>query len=104
MTFALNFLETVETRLASEGEEKLYLLILKGFCYLDLNKLYDCENVIKSLKSKLEGSFEVDQIIYANFSKLSAYYFEKKGNYDEFYNNSLQFLAYVNDTVRLTLT
>lgn len=99
MNDALSFLENLEVRLDSKGEEAYYLRILKGFCMLDLNKLYECEEIIKNLKIQLEKSFEIDQIIYANFSKLSAYYYERKGNYDEFYNNSLQFLAYVKENV-----
>jgi hypothetical protein len=100
MEEALLFLDNVETRLTSKGEEIFFLRVLKGFAYLHLNRLYECEDIIKNLKNQLEKSFEVDQIIYANFSKLAAYYYEKKENYDEFYNNSLQYLAYVKDNVR----
>lgn len=97
MNEALIFLENIEVRIEPKGEEKYFIRILKAFCLLDLNRLYECEDIIKSLKVQLEKSFEVDQLIYSNFSKLSAYYFEKKENYDEFYNNSLQFLAYVKE-------
>lgn len=101
MNEALIFLENIEVRIEPKGEEKYFIRILKAFCLLDLNRLYECEDIIKSLKVQLEKSFEVDQLIYSNFSKLSAYYFEKKENYDEFYNNSLQFLAYVKENVRI---
>jgi hypothetical protein len=77
----------------------MFLRILKGLCYLDLNRLYECEDIIKTLKNQLDKNFEVEQIIYSNFYKLSAYYYEKKENYDEFYNNSLQYLAYVKENV-----
>lgn len=100
MDEALIFLENIEGRIEAKGEEKYYLRILKGFCFYELNRLYECEEIIKSLKSQLEKSFEVDQVIYSNFYKLSALYYEKKENYDEFYNNSLQFLAYVKENVR----
>jgi hypothetical protein len=100
MNDALVFLENIEARIEPKGEEKYFIRILKGFCLLDMNRLYECEDIIKGLKVQLEKSFEVDQLIYSNFSKLCAYYFEKKENYDEFYNNSLQFLAYVKENVR----
>ena len=100
---ALKFLDNVESRLETKGEESYFLQILKGFAYLDLDQLYECEDIIKSLKVQLEKTFEVDQLIYSNFSKLSAYYYEKKGNYDEFYNNSLQYLAYVKEHVSIIL-
>ncbi len=66
-----------------------------------MNRLYECEEVIKSLKNQLEKSFEVDQAIYSNFYKLSALYFEKKNNQDEFYNNALQYLGYVRENVSI---
>jgi hypothetical protein len=96
---ALNFLDQLEIRLAPKGEEGLYLRILKGTTYLELGKLYECEDIIKGLKFQLEKNFEVDQIIYSQFYRLSAYFYDKKGNFDEFYNNSLQFLAYVKEHV-----
>lgn len=99
MEESLIFLDNVESRLDSKGEELYFLRILKGFALLELNKLYECEDIIKNLKTQLERSFELDQIVLANFSKLAAYYYEKKENYDEFYNNSLQFLAYVRENV-----
>jgi hypothetical protein len=101
MEEALHLLDNVEARLSSNGEEIYFLRILKGFAYLDLNRLYECEDIIKNLRIQLEKSFEVDQVIYANFSKLAAYYYERKENYDEFYNNSLQYLAYVQNNVSL---
>lgn len=55
--------------------------------------------MIKNLRIQLEKSFEVDQLIYSNFYKLSALYYEKKQNHDEFYNNALQYLAYVKENV-----
>jgi hypothetical protein len=103
MQEGLIFLDNVETRLNSKGEEIFFLRVLKGFALLDLNRLYECEDIIKSLKIQLEKSFEVDTVIYANFSKLSAYYYERKENYDEFYNNSLQYLAYVKDNVSILI-
>lgn len=100
MEEALIFLDNIEIRIEAKGEEFYFLRILKGFCFYEMNKLYECEEIIKYLRVQLEKSFEVDQLIYSNFYKLSAYYFEKKENYDEFYNNSLQFLGYVKDQVR----
>jgi 26S proteasome regulatory subunit N9 len=101
MEEAFVFLENIEQRLDQKGEEKLFLRILKGYCHLNLNRLYECEEIIKSLKVQLEKSFEVDLIIYSNYYKLSALYYEKKENYDEFYNNSLQYLAYVKEGVSI---
>lgn len=99
----MTFLDNIETRLEKKGEEILFMKTLKGFCYIKLNSLLECEEIIKSLKIELEKKFEVDQIIYSNFYKLSAIYYEIKKNYDEFYTNCLQFLAYVKDNVIIFL-
>lgn len=64
-----------------------------------MGKLYECEDIVKSLKIELEKRFEVDQLIYANFYKLSAKFYDYKQNYDEFYNTALQYLAYVKESV-----
>ncbi len=96
---ALVFLDNIEARLEKKGEELLFMKTLKGFCYLKLNNLIECEGIIKNLKVELEKKFEVDQIIYSNFYRLSAIFYEIKKNYDEFYSNCLQYLAYVKDTV-----
>ena len=80
----------------NKSEEYLFLNLLKGFCFLNLNELYKCEEIILSTKSELEKRFEVDQLIYSNLYCLSTLYYEKKQNYDEYYNNALQYLAYAN--------
>jgi hypothetical protein len=100
---ALLFLDNISHRLDPKGEESLLLRIEQGFCYLHLNRLYECEDKIKSLKSLIEKRFEVDPIIYRNFYKLSAFHNEKKRNYDEFYNNSIQYLAYAKESVSIHL-
>jgi 26S proteasome regulatory subunit N9 len=51
------------------------------------------------VRSELEKRFEVDQIVYSSFYKLSMMYYKQKENYDEFYNNAIQYLAYVKDNV-----
>lgn len=93
------FLDNIESRLEKKGEEILFMKVLKGFCYLKLNSLIECEDIIANLKVELEKKFEVDQVIYSNFYRLSAIFYEIKKNYDEFYSNCLQFLAYVKDNV-----
>ena len=39
---ALTFLENIENKHKDfKGEEKIFIKIIKGFCYLDLNKMFD---------------------------------------------------------------
>ena len=64
-----------------------------------MEKLYETEDTIKDIKRSLEKMFEIDPLIYSNLYRLSLEYSEKKGNWDEFYNNSIQYLAYVKENV-----
>jgi hypothetical protein len=92
-------MDNIESRLEKKGEEILFMKTLKGFCYLRLNNMLDCEEIIKNLRKELEKKFEVDQIIYSNYYLLSAKFYEIRRNYDEFYSSCLQYLAYVKDNV-----
>ena len=106
MDEGLSFVENVENKMKFEGEEKLYVQILRGYCYLDLNRMYDLEDVLNSIKDEFEKRSEIDPVIYIDFYRLSTYFYEKKENYDEFYHNAFQYLAYQNqisETEKLNL-
>jgi len=64
-----------------------------------MGKLYECEDVIKDVKHNLEKMFEVDPLVYSSLYQLSLEHCEKKENWDDFYNNSIQYLAYVKESV-----
>ena len=68
-----------------------------------MGKLYECEDVMKDVKHSLEKMFEVDPLIYSSYYLLSLEYSEKKQNWDEFYTNSIQYLAYVKECVRFNI-
>ena len=106
MDEGLSFVENIENKMKFEGEEKLYVQILRGYCYLDLNKMYDLEDILNSIKDEFEKRSEIDPVIYIDFYRLSTYFYEKKENYDEFYHNAFQYLAYQNqisETEKLNL-
>mmetsp|Transcript_36317 Transcript_36317/g.37698 ORF Transcript_36317/g.37698 Transcript_36317/m.37698 type:complete len:389 (-) Transcript_36317:60-1226(-) len=94
---ALIFLEDVNKRLPLKGEECFFMSCLKADCLLGLDRLHDCNDILKEVKVSLENLFDVDHIVYAYFYKLFAFYYEKKQNHDEFYNYALQFFAYCKD-------
>ena len=51
MKEALNFIENIESKSTKfKGEEKIFIKILKGFCYLDLNQMYELEEIIKNIE------------------------------------------------------
>jgi 26S proteasome regulatory subunit N9 len=94
MNEGLQFIENTENKMKFKGEEEIFLRIIKGFSYLELDKMYDLEDLITDIKNEFESKSEIDSMVYANFYRLSTYFYEKKNNYDEFYNNAFQFLAY----------
>ena len=95
MEQGLQFIENIEnTHKDYKGEEKMMINIIKGFCYFDLNKMYDLEEILKTIESGFSSKIEIDSSIYTNFYKLSTLYYERKQDYDNFYNNAFQYLAY----------
>ena len=95
MTDALTFVENIENKHKHyKGEEKIFIKIIKGFCYLDLNKMYELEEIVKSTEQDFSSNIEIDSSLYAQYYKLSSLYYEKKEDYDNFYNNTFQYLAY----------
>ena len=93
---ALVFVENIERKNAQKykGEEKIFIKIIKGFCFLELNKMYELEEVVKNTEQDFSGNIEIDSSLYSQYYKLSTLYYEKKEDYDNFYNNAFQYLAY----------
>ena len=107
MTEALQFVENIENKHKDfKGEAKISIKILKGFCYLELDKMYELEDTINTTEVDFTGKFEIDSALYAQYYKLSTLFYEKKKDYDKFYNNAFQYLAYetkLNDEDKLNL-
>ncbi len=104
---ALTFLENIENKHKDfKGEEKIFIKIIKGFCYLDLNKMFELEEIVKSTKIDFSGKYEIEPSLYAQYYKLSTLFYEKKKDYDNFYDNAFQYLAYettISDQEKLDL-
>ena len=95
MTEALQFVENIELKHKDfKGEEKIFVKIIKGFCYLELNKMYELEDLLKIIDIDFHGKYEIEASLYARFYKLSTLFYERKQDYDKFYNNAFQYLAY----------
>ena len=107
MNEALLFVENIENKHKDfKGEEKISIKIIKGFCYLDLNKMYELEEIIKTTEVDFSGKYEIDSSLYAQYYKLSTLFYEKKQDYDNFYHNAFQYLAYetkISDEEKLDL-
>jgi len=107
MEEALRFVENIENMHKDyKGEEKISIKIIKGFCYLELNKMYDLEEILKTTEVDFTGKFEIESTLYAQYYKLSTLFYEKKNDYDNFYSNAFQYLAYetkISDEEKLEL-
>ena len=92
---ALLFVENIENKHKDyKGEAKISMKLIKGFCYLELNKMYELEDIIKTTESEFSGNIEIDASLYAQYYKLTTLFYEKKQDYDNFYFNAFQYLAY----------
>ena len=95
MDEALQFVENIEAKHKNfKGEEKIAIKIIKGFCYFELNKMYELEDLLKIIDIDFHGKYEIEASLYARFYKLSTLFYERKQDYDKFYNNAFQYLAY----------
>ena len=59
--------------------------------------------IIKDTGKTIEKMNDLDPLIYSYFYKLSAKYYGFKKNYEEFYKNALQYLAYTHESVRIQM-
>ena len=104
---ALQFVENIELNHKEfKGEEKISIKLIKGYCYLELNKMYELEEIIKATEVEFGGKFEIESTLYSQYYKLSTLFYEKKNEYDNFYNNAFQYLAYetkISDEEKLNL-
>ena len=94
MEEGLTFIENIEKKHKYKGEEKIFIKIIKGFCYLELKKMYELEEIVLNTEHDFSSNIEIDPSLYAQYYKLSSLYYEKKEDYDNFYNNAFQYLAY----------
>ena len=94
MEEGLQFVENLEKKLKLKGEEILYIKIIKGYCFFELGRKYDLEDLMKAVEGEFENKSEIDPLVYSNFYKLATYYYDQQKKYDEFYTSAFQYLAY----------
>lgn len=94
---SLIFVENIEKKIKFKGEENLYIKIIKGYCHLRIGNKYEVEDIITLIGKEFEVRSEIDTVIYSNYYRLCTEYYEKYENYDLFYINAFQYLAYKKD-------
>jgi len=91
------FLRNIGEKLVDEQAKILNSLKI-GLHLLYDNKVEEALLVIKDMQKKIEKMSDLDPLIYSYFYKLSARYYATKKNYEEFYKNGLQYLAYTHES------
>jgi 26S proteasome regulatory subunit N9 len=92
---AIIFLREAETRLKGTSQDAEFLCrIAQAQVKLQLGQHHDCLDILTSVKQSLEMLADVDPKVYAHLSKVFAAYFHRKEDYESYYKNSLQYLAY----------
>lgn len=94
MNEALLFVQNIEKKSKYKDEHKIYIQIIKGYCYLEMNQMYELEDIINSVGNDFNKKIEIEPFIYSQYYKLSTLYYERMNNYDSFYINAFQYLGY----------
>jgi 26S proteasome regulatory subunit N9 len=91
---ANEFLKKISERLTVDREAQLLLEIEMAANLLFMDKLAECGDELVRLKSEIEKLQSPDIILYSEFYKAYARYFDRRKDYAEFYQYALQYLAY----------
>lgn len=88
---ALMFIETLQIK---EKQALLYLNIAKGAKMLDLDQVYESQAVLEDCQKQVEVLTDMDNSLYSALYRALARVHRMKGNDEQFYRFSLQYLAY----------
>lgn len=83
----------VETKAYLPEQPKLICKSLQGTKLVNLD-LEKSTTLLESLKNELHGKSNFSNFVYFSFYRFSYLYYRKKGEFKEFYSNTLQSLAY----------
>jgi len=96
---ANEFLKKISERLRVEREAQLLIEIEMAANLLFMGKLVECGDELIKLKSEIEKFQSPDIIIYSEFYKAYALYFDRRRDYEQFYQYALQYLAYTPESI-----
>lgn len=95
------FLTRIAERLGIDKEAQLLLEIERAANLLFMGNLVECGDALSVLSITIEKLQGPDIIIYSEFYRAYALYFDRRKDYAQFYQYALQYLAY---TPEATLT
>jgi len=93
----ISFLRNIEQKLVDE-QAKLLCKIKIGTHRLEAGNLEEALQILREVTKQIEKSNDLDPLVYSNFYLFSAKYHSQKRNYEEFYKNGLQYLAYTHES------
>lgn len=89
----IEFLTEVDKRV-KEDQAKMLLTIKMGSLALKSNNIEEGLQTIRTMAKRVEKSGDLHPLVHSAFHLLQAEYCAIKKNYEEFYQNALQYLAY----------
>jgi len=91
----------VKIKILSEIQAIVLCELKIGQHYLNLNDMDKVFQILTESKKKVDKWSDVHPFVYFTLHKVFAVYYRNRKEYDEFYNHSLQYLAYTQETVLL---
>jgi len=88
------FLKKVLDRLTIDKEAQLLIRIEMATNLLFSGNSVEAGDALAKLKEEIENAQNVDILIFSEFYKAYAFYFDQRKDYEEFYQYALQYLAY----------
>eukprot|EP00116_Pleurobrachia_bachei_P005552 sb/3465814/ len=92
VTQRLEFLEGLLKKITSHTEAKIKIMSKIGSLKIDHGQIDEIEEMIKNLESLVDSLGEVTPV-HGCFYELSAKYYKVKGDYNNFYRDSLRYLG-----------
>lgn len=72
---------------------------IRGTAYVLAGDFEKAVDILREAEVKLRAMYNLDKIVYSTFFRAKTIYYFKKNDYEQFYQNSLQYLAYTDTKV-----
>eukprot|EP01015_Nassula_variabilis_P013817 TRINITY_DN2137_c0_g1_i8.p1 TRINITY_DN2137_c0_g1~~TRINITY_DN2137_c0_g1_i8.p1 ORF type:complete len:324 (-),score=38.71 TRINITY_DN2137_c0_g1_i8:193-1164(-) len=90
----LEFVDKLKELVLRQEQALILAELRKGFHLLEERDIEACNLILQESSKKVDRIREVDPFLYSQLYKLQANYHHARKEYQDFYKNALQFLAY----------
>lgn len=94
---AIEFLGEAKDRLKSV-DAKFLCRIAQAEKRLRLGQHHDCIEQLNAIRAETEPMADIDPRVYASLANVSALYYRRREDYENYYKSGLQFLHYTPDS------